>query len=74
MLHTGKTDLLPKFISKKGRPFSAYLVAGADGKVGFEFEPRDTKSKASTTAKNETKVTKSKIKAPPSKKSLSGKI
>ncbi len=74
LLHTGKTDLLPKFISRKGRPFSAYLVAGADGKVGFEFEPRDTKSKASTAAKNETKVTKSKIKAPPSKKSLSGKI
>src|SRR5688500_14264098 len=74
LLHTGKTDLLPKFISKKGRPFSAYLVAGADGKVGFEFEPRDTKSKAGTAAKNETKVTKSKIKAPPSKKSLSGKV
>jgi DNA topoisomerase-3 len=74
LLHTGKTDLLPKFISKKGRPFSAYLVAGADGKVGFEFEPRDTKSKTSTAAKNETKVTKSKIKAPPSKKSLSGKV
>ena len=39
LLETGKTDLLPKFISKKGRPFSAYLrLDGA--KVGFEFEPR----------------------------------
>ncbi|HEY8899456.1 MAG TPA: DNA topoisomerase III [Chthoniobacterales bacterium] len=39
LLETGKTDLLPKFISKKGRPFSAYLkLEGA--KVGFEFEPR----------------------------------
>ena len=45
LLHSGKTDLLSKFISKKGRPFSAYLVIGADGKVGFEFEPRNTKQK-----------------------------
>src|SRR6185312_10170946 len=36
LLHTGKTDLLPKFISKKGRPFSAYLVLAGE-KVGFEF-------------------------------------
>ncbi|SCY09304.1 DNA topoisomerase III [Nitrosospira sp. Nsp13] len=52
LLRTGKTDLLPKFISKKGRPFSAYLVAGAEGKVGFEFEPRESKTKttAATTA------------------------
>ena len=40
MLETGKTDLLPKFISKKGRPFSAYLKLDKLGKVGFEFEPR----------------------------------
>jgi DNA topoisomerase-3 len=40
LLTTGKTDLLHKFISKKGRPFSAFLVRGADGKVGFEFAPR----------------------------------
>lgn len=40
LLTTGKTDLLPKFISKKGRPFSAYLVLGKEGKVGFEFEAR----------------------------------
>lgn len=43
LLQTGKTDLLPKFMSKKGRPFSAYLVTGADGKVGFEFEPKEPK-------------------------------
>ena len=42
LLATGKTDLLPKFISKKGRPFAAYLVVG-EGKVGFEFEPRPAK-------------------------------
>ena len=38
--------MLPKFISKKGRPFSAYLVAGPGGKVSFEFEPRKGKPKA----------------------------
>ncbi|MGZ5224411.1 MAG: DNA topoisomerase III, partial [Burkholderiales bacterium] len=40
LLTEGKTDLLHRFISKKGRPFSAYLVRGSDGKVGFEFAPR----------------------------------
>ncbi|MCX6886203.1 MAG: DNA topoisomerase III [Verrucomicrobia bacterium] len=39
LLETGKTDLLDKFISKKGRPFKAYLVLNDKG-VGFEFEPR----------------------------------
>jgi len=43
LLATGKTDLLHRFISKKGRPFSAFLVRGADGKVGFEFAPRAAK-------------------------------
>jgi DNA topoisomerase-3 len=36
----GKTDLLHRFISKKGRPFSAFLVKKPDGRVGFEFAPR----------------------------------
>ena len=44
LLATGKTDLLTKFISKKGRPFSAYLVRDVNGKIGFEFEPRKTKT------------------------------
>jgi len=43
LLATGKTDLLHRFISRKGRPFSAFLVRGADGKVGFEFAPRAAK-------------------------------
>jgi DNA topoisomerase-3 len=43
LLSTGKTDLLHRFISKKGRPFSAFLVRGGDGKVGFEFAPRVAK-------------------------------
>jgi DNA topoisomerase-3 len=46
LLTTGKTDLLHKFISKKGRPFSAYLVRAGDGKVSFEFEPRVPKTAA----------------------------
>jgi DNA topoisomerase III len=36
LMSTGKTDLLPRFISKRGRPFSAHLKL-EDGKVGFEF-------------------------------------
>jgi DNA topoisomerase-3 len=36
LLATGKTDLLEGFISKRGRPFSAYLKS-EDGKVSFEF-------------------------------------
>jgi len=41
LLAEGKTDLIKNFISKKGKPFSAFLkLDGA--KVGFEFEPRGT--------------------------------
>jgi DNA topoisomerase-3 len=46
LLENGRTDLLKKFISKKGRPFSAYLVRAADGKIGFEFEQKKTKKDA----------------------------
>jgi len=42
LLQTGKTDLLHKFISKKNRPFSAFLVF-KEGRVGFEFAPRAPK-------------------------------
>jgi DNA topoisomerase-3 len=47
LLREGKTDLLPRFISKKGRPFRAYLVKSAGGSIGFEFQPRTTKATAS---------------------------
>ena len=46
LLATGKTDLLHRFISKKGRPFSAFLARGSDGKVSFEFAPREPKAAA----------------------------
>jgi len=51
LLETGKTPLLEKFISKKGRPFSAFLVKQPDGKVGFEFEERDPKTAKGKAAK-----------------------
>ena len=41
LLADGRTDLLPGFVSSRtNRKFKAFLVRGADGKVGFEFEPR----------------------------------
>src|SRR5437870_674476 len=52
LITAGKTDLLPKFISKKGRPFSAHLKL-ENRKVGFEFAektPRPKKSPARKTA------------------------
>jgi DNA topoisomerase-3 len=45
LLATGKTDLLERFISRKGRPFKAYLVLTDKGAVGFEFEKREPKAK-----------------------------
>ena len=44
LLASGKTDLLQRFISRKGRPFKAYLVKSPDGRVSFEFEPRKQKA------------------------------
>jgi DNA topoisomerase-3 len=54
LLSTGKTDLLQKFISKKGRPFKAFLVL-KDGGVAFEFEPRPAKGKKGTAKSQEPK-------------------
>ena len=48
LLTTGKTDLLEKFISKKDRPFKAFLVV-KDGKVGLSSSrarPRPDKGAA----------------------------
>lgn len=50
LAETGKTDLLPGFISKKGRKFSAYLKLEGK-KVGFEFEPRKEKKTTGVTKK-----------------------
>ncbi|MBN8246941.1 MAG: DNA topoisomerase III [Verrucomicrobia bacterium] len=54
LLSEGKTDLLKGFVSKKtGRKFEAFLKY-ADGKVGFEFAPRERKggARAGRTAKD----------------------
>ena len=45
LLSAGKTDLLPRFISRKGRPFKAFLVVTDKKDVGFEFEKREPKTK-----------------------------
>src|SRR6266851_3725670 len=76
LLATGKTDLLHRFISRKGRPFSAFLVRAADGKVGFEFAPRATKPRSpARTDDTETPPTKTKTESKPrtSVKRLSGR-
>jgi DNA topoisomerase-3 len=44
LIATGKTDLIPRFVSKKGRPFSAHLKL-EKGKVAFEFAARTPKTK-----------------------------
>jgi DNA topoisomerase III len=44
LLTTGKTDLLPRFISKRGRPFSAHLKL-ENGKIGFEFTEKTPRVK-----------------------------
>ncbi len=45
LFREGKTDLLPRFISKKGKPFAAHLKLEGD-KVGFEFAPRPARKPA----------------------------
>jgi hypothetical protein len=41
LLTSKKTDLIKGFIGKSGKPFDAFLVLQPDGKVGFEFPPRN---------------------------------
>lgn len=52
LLADGRTELLKGFVSARTRrKFSAFLVRGADGKVGFEFEARKSRpGKAESTA------------------------
>ena len=45
LLTDGKTELLKGFVSARTRrKFSAFLVRGKDGKVGFEFEVKAPKA------------------------------
>jgi DNA topoisomerase-3 len=43
LLNQGKTELIKGFISKKKRPFDAYLLLDKKGKLSFEFPPRKKK-------------------------------
>ena len=65
LLETGKTSLLDKFISKRGRPFSAYLKLEKTGKVAFEFEPRSKEAKNGAAAKPARKKASRPTKRPP---------
>ncbi len=68
LLAGGRTDLLKGFISNKTRrKFSAYLVRGGDGKVGFEFEPRAPKAGAKKTAEESSKATAKPARTPKAK-------
>jgi DNA topoisomerase-3 len=62
LLSTGRTDLLERFISRKGRPFKAFLVLSEKKDVGFEFEKREPKPKGER-----------KQKTPPAKIDFTGK-
>jgi len=43
LVEKGKTDLIKGFISKKGRPFDAFLLRN-DAKIRWEFPPRGPKT------------------------------
>jgi DNA topoisomerase-3 len=58
LLAEGKTELLKGFVSKKtGRKFEAFLVL-KDGKVSFEFAPREAKPKTARAKKAATPAVK----------------
>jgi len=46
LLSKGKTELIKEFISRKRRPFDAYLLLNDKGKISFEFPPRKSRKKA----------------------------
>ena len=68
LLGEGRTELLQGFVSSRTRRrFKAFLVRGADGKIGFEFEPRPARG---ATAKAGAAATG----APPAKKVAAKKV
>ena len=64
LLATGRTDLLARFISKKGRPFKAFLVKTPGGKIGFEFQARAPKPGAKPQAETPLAEVKPLVKKP----------
>ncbi len=75
LLATGKTDLLDKFVSNRTRrSFKAYLAWNAEeGKVGFEFEQRESKYPARKAAAKKTPFGKTAAKTPAAKKATAAK-
>lgn len=49
LLENGKTELITGFISKRKKPFDAYLLLDDQGKITFEFPPRKRKERAKKT-------------------------
>ncbi|GAA5236601.1 DNA topoisomerase III [Verticiella sediminum] len=69
LLRDGKTDLLDGFVSSRTRrKFKAFLTRQADGKIGFEFEPRPEKPGRKTAAKSAAKTAGADAAAAPAKK------
>jgi len=52
LLATGRTDLLTRFISKRGRPFKAFLAKTPGGTIGFEFQARAPKAAPKAASKS----------------------
>ena len=52
----GKTDLIEKFTSKKGRPFDAYLVRHG-GRISWEFPPRKAHEESAKNGKRVSRKT-----------------
>jgi len=75
LLAEGRTDLLPGFVSSRTRRgFKAFLVRGADGKIGFEFEPRPARApKGAAAAAPAAQATAGEPASPPAKKAVAKK-
>lgn len=65
----GKTDLIDKWISKKGRPFQASLTCNTKGKrmLGWEFPPREP-AKKKVAAEGDAPAKKAPARKAPAKK------
>ena len=69
----GKTDLMPGFLSKKGRKFAAHLTLDrVKGKLGFEFAPRKN-AKKDEEGEGDEKTAKKKAKKKAAKKKAAKK-
>lgn len=53
LLSKGKTELISGFISKRKKPFDAYLILEENGKISFDFPPRKFKGKGKAAAKTD---------------------